>query len=67
MMMVIVSHEDQEIALGPRDCPRPLRLPSGVFREILSLVGQNTPTGRGSVLENMISVDHIIRYHPCCK
>ena len=38
-------------------------------REILSL-GQyfsiHSPGGR-EYMENMISIDHIIRYHPCCK
>ena len=43
--------------------------PKGVYGEILSLgtVLIRTLPGAGSVLDNMISVDHVIQYHPCCQ
>ena len=33
---------------------------------VLEILSQYTPKGAGSVLDNIISEDHVIQYHPCC-
>ena len=35
--------------------------------QIFAIWKSPSPQGAGNVSDNMIFVDHIIRYHPCCK
>ena len=65
--------EAREISQGQGFCtPRPKWLPEGPSECMgkYCLQGQyciRTLLGAGSVLDNMISVDHVIQYHPCCQ